>query len=88
MWQAAVTSIGRTTDLAIIDVSRYSSSIEWEVNFLTDTKPTRSLVIAAEQSLNVPSQCDFAGPVEEYAVSPASDSAFERRVRERLEAML
>ena len=80
--------MGKKTDLAIIDVSRYSSSIDWEVRFLTEVKPARSLVIASDDSPTLPLPCEFAGTVVRYSVSPASDLAFEERARARLEAML
>lgn len=88
MWKAAVAEICNVATLAIIDVSRYSESIDWEVRFLHMSKPTRSLVITSLDGPPPPDQCGFAGPIEKYATSPDSDGAFETRVLERLERML
>jgi hypothetical protein len=88
MWKPTVTEVGKVADVAIIDVSRYGKGIEWEVDYLKASKPTRSLVITSRDAPTPPDQCEFAGPIETYATSPAFDKAFESRLRERLLSML
>lgn len=88
LWPTAVIEIGKVTDLALIDVSRYSGNIEWEIGFLRASKATRSLVIAALESPPPPQECSFAGGVEMYSRSLESDIDFEKRIRGRLEALV
>jgi hypothetical protein len=88
MWQAAVSGVGNVADIGIIDVSLYSSSIEWELRFLRQSKPTSSLVISSQDAPRQVEVWQSAEPIEFYATSASADKDFERRLRERLTRML
>ena len=90
MWKAAVSEFGRIADLAIIDISRGSPSIEWELDFLCREKSKRFVIIGSDESFKVGRTPDvgFVEPYRAGVTSDLEDSEFESRIRNRLEGLL
>lgn len=87
MWKETVQKIGRTVDLAIIDVSRMSESIEWEMDFLRKHKAGKFLVVR-QMEAGLPTIALFdPEAVVTYQYTADADRDFEERLRARLIAL-
>jgi hypothetical protein len=88
MWKEAVEKLGRTADLVIIDISRMSQSIEWEMNFLQKCKAGKFLV-ACQLDVALPTTAPLdPTSVVTYKHSASVDRDFEKSLHVKLNALL
>jgi hypothetical protein len=88
MWQQAVSRFGEIADVAVLDLSRRSKSIEWELSFLRANKSGSAMLISCDVDIETPEHDDTFGPIERYKTGKVRDTAFERRLRLRLDDLL
>lgn len=94
MWKKAVAKICNNSDFALIDISKRSESIEWEINFLKKNKKGRFLVLIDENKISEEIKIEFGDSLILYNRSnlitygKSNVTKLEEQLNKRLEILI
>jgi hypothetical protein len=87
LWKDTVKAIGQRSDFAIIDLSRVSKSVAWELNYLKQEKKGKFAIMAEENARLPTSILKINAPVFRYNGDPSRSRGFASMVRNWLETL-